>query len=202
MQPCYLGSVLATEQPLGSVLTLAAWAELPEDAAGELVDGVLVDDEVTDAVHEVVVAALVGLFRQWARPRGALVLGSELKLAVSDARGRKADVVVYFGGATRPSARGLVHAPPSLVVEVVSSRPRDIRRDRVEKLDEYAAFGVGWYWLVDPQLRSVEIFERAPDGRYARALARVEGCVAQVPGCEGLVLDVDALWAELEELGE
>jgi Uma2 family endonuclease len=201
MQPCYVGIVLATELPLGSTLTLHAWAELPEDAEGELVDGVLVDDEMTDAVHEVVVAALVELLRGWARPRGALVLGSELKLAVSDGRGRKADVAVYFAGAPRPAPRGLVHTAPSLVVEVVSSRPRDIRRDRVEKMDEYAVFGVAWYWIVDPQLRSVEIFERAPEGRYARALARVDGRIEQVPGCEGLALDVAALWAELDELG-
>jgi hypothetical protein len=36
---------------------------------------------------------------------------------------------------------------------------------------------------------------------YARALGAAEGVVAQVPGCEGLVLDVNALWARVDRLG-
>lgn len=201
MRTCYDAMVLATDLPIGSKLALEAWAELDEDVEGELVEGVLVDDEMTDAIHEVVVAHLLAELRRWVRPSGGLVLGSEAKLAVADDRGRKADVVVYFPGAPRPNARGLLRVPPSLLVEVVSSRPRDVRRDRVEKMDEYAAFGVAWYWIVDPQLRSLEIFERGADARYVRALARVDGRIARVPGCPGLELDVDALWAEVDELG-
>ncbi len=195
-------SDLAAELPPGSPLSLHAWSELAEDAEGELVDGVLVDDEMTDAVHELVVVFLIAELRRWVRPLHGVVLASEAKLAVSEVRGRKADVSVYLPGAPRPSARGLVRVPPSLVIEVVSPRPRDARRDRVEKLDEYAAFGVGWYWIVDPQLRSLEIFERGADGRYVRALARIDGRVEPVPGCPGLAIDLDALWAEADELGE
>src|SRR5262249_5236325 len=135
MRVCYRENMLATDLPPGSRLDLEAWAALHEDVEGELVDGVLVDDEMTDPVHEVVVAFLLAELRLWARPRGGMVLGSEAKLAVSEERGRKADVVVYFGGAARPRARGLVRVAPSLVVEVVSPRPRDARRDRVEKMD-------------------------------------------------------------------
>ena len=74
------------------------------------------------------------------------------------------------------------------------------RQDRVEKMDDYAAFGIRWYWLVDPELRSLEIFELGADGRYARALGVTSGRVTSVPGCEGLEIDVDNLWTTIDGL--
>ena len=90
--------------------------------------------------------------------------------------------------------------PPSIIIEVISASPRDVRRDRSEKPDEYAAFGVRFYWLIDPGARTLEIFELGTDGRYARALGASEGTI-DVPSCPDLRLDLDALWAEIDRLG-
>ncbi len=132
------------------LLTLGEWAALPKDTAGELVDGVLMEEEVSDSIHELVVTWLVALFRTWLRGRGGFVFGSDLKLAVSDLRGRKPDLSVYLPGGVAPPRRGLVRLPPDIAVEVVSPSSRDERRDRIEKMGEYSAFGIRYYWLVDP----------------------------------------------------
>jgi Uma2 family endonuclease len=181
-------------------LTFDDWLAMPEDEAGELVDGRLVEEEVPDYVHEVVVAFLIHLFRSWTAPRGGMVAGSGAKFAVSSRRGRKPDLTVYLPGSQLPPRRGLIRTPPDVAVEVVSPTPRDGRRDRVEKLDEYASFGVRFYWILDPELRSFEIFELGPDGRYARARGATGGQVADVPGFEGMVLDLDGLWVEIDRL--
>jgi Uma2 family endonuclease len=184
-------------------LTLEAWGALPEDTPGELVDGRLVEEEVPSAAHELVVSWLIWVFRNWLAGTRALVLGSESKLAVRRDRGRKPDVLVWLPGQARPARSASLHTrPPSIVVEVVSATPKDGRRDRIDKADDYAAFGVRWYWLVDTGLRTLEILELGADGRYARALGAGGGVLPAIPGCQGLRLELDALWAEIDELGE
>ena len=112
-------------------------------------------------------------------------------------RGRKPDLSVFLPPALPALSDTLVRVPPSLAVEIVSPRPRDALRDRVEKLADYARAGVRYYCILDPQLRSLEVYELGRDGRYAVALSAARGRV-RVPGCPGLVLNLGALWDEVD----
>jgi Uma2 family endonuclease len=152
------------------------------------------------ALHEAIGAWLLGALRFWVHPRGGVAFGAELKLAVGKRRGRKADTSAYLPGRPLPGrSAGATRRAPSIVVEVVSTRPRDVRRDVVDKKKDYAAFGVPYYWLVDPHARTFEVLELGADGRYTVALSAADGAQV-VPGCEGLVLDLDDLWATGDRL--
>jgi Uma2 family endonuclease len=181
-------------------MSFEEWVALPEDEPGELVDGFLVEEEVPGYLHEIVIAWLARILGNWGTARGALVAGSGAKFRVTPRRGRMPDLTVYLQGDQKPPKRGLITAPPSIVVEVVSPGARDQRRDRVEKLAEYAEFGVRWYWIVDPELRTFEIFERIPEGRYLHAIGVTEGIVDPVPGCDGLHIAVSELWEQIDRL--
>ncbi|WP_434048547.1 MULTISPECIES: Uma2 family endonuclease [Sorangium] len=115
--------------------------------------------------------------------------------------GRKPDASAYMPQRRKPPRRRAINAPPDIMVEVVSPTPRDARRDRVEEPHEYASFGVRWYWIIDPQERTLEILELGADRRYVHARSAADGIVASVSGLEGLSLDLDALWREVELLG-
>ena len=190
-----------TEDTAPPALSEAQWAALSEDEPGELVDGRLVEEEMPDLTHETVVSWLVRILGMWLVPRGGFVFGSEAKFIVAARRGRKPDVTAYFPGRPTLPRRGAVRLPPDIAVEVVSLEARDVRRDRIDKLGEYAAFGIRYYWLIDPMQRTFEIFELGADGRYVRAFGSAEGRVEDVVGCPGLVLDLDELWAEVDRLG-
>jgi len=179
-------------------MTLEEWAALDEDVEGELVDGVLEEEEMPTFLHELVVSWVFGALRGWARRHRAFVVGSETKLAVGPRRGRKPDLSLFLSGSLPALPDALVRVPPHLVVEVAAPRPRDVHRDRVEKLADYARAGIRLYAIVDPQLRSLEIYELGRDGRYAVACAAGTGRV-RVPGCPGLVLDLGSLWREVAE---
>lgn len=194
-------TVAETDSPvLPRRMSFEEWAALPEDEPGELVDGFLVEEEVPDYVHELVVIWLGRVLGNWGSSHGAFVAGSGAKFRVTPRRGRMPDLTVYLAGDKKPPGRGLITTPPSIAVEVVSPAARDERRDRIEKLAEYAEFGVRWYWLVDPELRTFEILERTAEGRYVHAIGVSEGTIEPVPGCESLSLTVSALWAEIDRL--
>lgn len=186
--------------PRGSALTLEEWIKLPEEATGEWMDGHLAEEEVTEPVHDLAVSWLIALFRAWLAGRG-FVFASDVKFVVNPTRGRKPDVSVYFPERAAPPRRGALRVPPDVMVEVVSPSPADERRDRVEKMREYAAFGVRYYWIVDPALGSLEIFE-LDGGRFAQAMAATEGVMTDPPGCPGMRLDLDGLWSELARLDD
>ena len=181
-------------------MSLDEWATLPEDEPGEIVDGYRVEEEVPENVHELVVAWLIRILGAWGATAGAIVFGSGAKYALGQGRGRMPDVSAFLPGAHRPPRRGLNRHPPSIAIEVVSDTPRDARRDRVEKLKEYAAFGVRWYWIVDPWLRSFQIHELDAERRYTHVVDATDGVVGQIPGCDGLRIDLDELWREVDAL--
>lgn len=53
--------------------------------------------------------------------------------------------------------RGLIDAP-DLIIEVVSPGEKNSERDRQLKRQLYSRRGVREYWVVDPQLRTIEIY--------------------------------------------
>ncbi len=186
---------------VGRPLSVEEWLALDEDDEGEWVDGWLVEEEVPDFTHELTISWLIRIVGHWLNGRG-FVVGSELKILTAKTRGRKPDLAIILPGSKTPPRSGPLREPPDILVEVVTPTPRDERRDRVEKMGEYARFGVAYYWLVDPALGAFEIFGRTPKGNYEKLVGVTAGRIDPVPGCKGLVIDVDALWAELARLGD
>jgi Uma2 family endonuclease len=185
----------------GPEMSVEEWLNLPEDDEGELVSGRLEDEEVPDAVHELVIAWLVMRFGPWLSGRG-FVFGSELKVLTGSGTGRKPDLTFFLPGTPAPPRQGPIRRPPDIVVEVITPSPRDERRDRVVKMQEYAQFRVQYYWLIDPALGTFEIFELTAQGLFQQVIGVTSGMIDSVPGCAGLKIDVDALWGELARLDQ
>lgn len=59
----------------------------------------------------------------------------------------------------------MLSEPPDLVVEIVSPDCRV--RDRQEKLDDYAQFGIAEYWILDPASESLDAYTLL-DGAYVQ----------------------------------
>jgi Uma2 family endonuclease len=69
---------------------------------------------------------------------------------------RKADRVIWAGLGRRPNPRVDV---PTIVVELVSRRQRDRRRDYIEKRRDYLSLGVKEYWVFNRFERIFTVFQ-------------------------------------------
>lgn len=86
-----------------------------------------------------------------------------------------------------------IHEGPALAVEVVSPGRENARRDRVVKLETYGKFGVGEYWIVDPEARSVEVY-RPGGGALALAETFKAAGVITSPALPGFACDLEKLF--------
>jgi Uma2 family endonuclease len=85
--------------------------------------------------------------------------------------------------------------PPDWVCEVVS--PSTGRIDRSRKMRIYAREGVGHMWIVDPLLRTVEVY-RLEEGRWVVAAVHGGDSPARIEPFEAVELDVARWWLASE----
>jgi Uma2 family endonuclease len=86
-----------------------------------------------------------------------------------------------------------VDGPADLVVEIISPGSRAV--DRGEKFFEYERGGVQEYWLLDPERKQAEFYQRGQDGTY-RLVGADAGDVYHSRVLDGFWLKVEWLWRE------
>ena len=133
------------------------------------------------------------------RKHHGFAIGEGPKLVIRRDRGRVPDVICFSRG-QRFEIEGVIRTAPEVVIEIISPRPRDARRDRVDKVADYAEMGVKQYWLVDPKLRTFEIFQLGAKRKYTLVAASSSGKLRRIPTLPGLVIDLDDLWSEVDRI--
>ena len=128
---------------------------------------------------------------KWRHPNGAALDDTLPGRYVATSWGRRqADRVLWCGLGRRPDTSADV---PTIVVEVVSRRARDRRRDYDLKREEYREAGVQEYWIVDAR-------DRTLTAAFADGTERVvsAGGVYTTDRLPGFELPVDTLIAAAE----
>lgn len=145
-------------------MTYDEYCLLPEDRNQyELIDGELIVTPSPSRVHQKIVVRLSSRLEVHVESK---LLG-EVYVAPLDTIFGKYTVVqpdILFVSRDRLAEVGKerIEGAPDLVVEVLSPSTAD--QDRRRKLAVYSQFGVQEYWIVDPESRMIEVFERTEKG--------------------------------------
>jgi Uma2 family endonuclease len=156
--------VVQRDDPLQRVpMSWDQYLKLPERPRAEWVDGVAVIMNAPVSFGHGSSAIELGVALKTALPE--LYVVTEVKLKLSDDLVRAPDIMVT---ATIPADQRWVSEPPLMVAEVLSPSTRS--EDTVVKAVEYAQAGVGQYWVLDPEQRTLEVLRNVEGGWHRLAL--------------------------------
>ncbi|MFF0608922.1 Uma2 family endonuclease [Nocardia tengchongensis] len=176
------------------LLSIAEWSLLPENNrhCRELVDGVLVVAPQPPR-HQLAVWRLAAQLERGLPRRMAAMARIELLIDEgTPPTVRVPDVLIVGGAAGAEHATRVRPADVLAAIEIVS--PGSRRVDRVMKFAEYAAAGIGHYWLLETEDTLRLLTFRLRDGQYVPT-GEYYGQVTLQLDDLGLPLDLDALTA-------
>jgi Uma2 family endonuclease len=130
----------------------ADYWQLPEGAPVELLKGRFVVSPSPNVLHQTIVGLLFERLSAAARKTGGMAIVSPMDVILSDDSILQPDVL-YVSKARRGIVKERIEGAPDLVIEIISG---SARRDRIEKLDLYARYGVSEYWIVDPEAQTID----------------------------------------------
>ena len=144
--------------------TYAEFARLPSEGSTrhEIIDGELVVTPGPTPRHQRIVTDLVSVLNAFVRANElGDVFAGPIDVLFAEGDYLEPDIVFVRSGRGEIFSERGIEGPPDLVVEVIS--PSTAGRDRGSKLERYRLYGVAEYWVVDPQQRTVEVWDLAGD---------------------------------------
>lgn len=172
--------------------------EMEDGQKIEFINGEVIMHSPDLARHTAVRKRLMRILGTYVDAKALGWIGDEKSLTVFTRNDYMPDIV-FFGPekAAQISGETLKFPVPDFVVEVLS--PSTARRDRGVKLEDYAAHGVGEYWIVDPEGEAIEV--HLPDGAGGFRLdARQHDGTVRASVLAGLVFPVRAIFDDAENL--
>lgn len=175
------------------VLTYKEYEALPADGRRyEIHDGELSVTPAPSPLHQRISGNLNDILRQHVKARHlGEVFYAPIDCILSETTIVQPDLV-YLDAARLPlvSARGIEGAP-TLAVEILS--PSTTLIDRSTKLQLYARHGVPYYWIVDPEARTIEAYSLS-EGAYQLVMRAAGREAVSLPPFSDLAFAPASLW--------
>jgi Uma2 family endonuclease len=181
--------------------TIEDLMDLPEDQKAELIDGEIYMMAPASALHSFVAAELCGKISQHCRKIGKksdggkgdsrLLIFSEAWTYYDEYNSFVHDLAGFYENdlPVLPK-RGPIMAKPHWVCEIIS--PSNWSRDTQVKRVVLEEYGVPYYWLVDPERSSIQVFKLLEGAKHYQieCAVGVEDGIVKLKPFEDLKLDL------------
>src|SRR5262245_11877586 len=135
----------------------------PDELKSELVYGELVVSPSPNETHQDIEYFLEHLMRCWVAASDLGWVRHDLDMVLDEMKNLAYRPDLLFLGKENAHRRkqGRLFGPADLCVEILSpnDKPKDLRR----KFSDYERYGVSWYWILDPDARTLEEYQLRED---------------------------------------
>ena len=181
---------MATVKPL---LTYDDLAELPDDGKRyELLEGELIVSPAPTPKHQRAVGHTLRFLGRAEDAGHGQVYVAPLYVVFDQDHVTEPDVLFIRTERLHIVGEADIRGAPDVVVEVLSPSTR--RRDLRAKLQIYARFRVPYYWIVDPDVETAQVYELGDDG-YSDSVTLRAGQHLDCPLFPGITVDAGQLFA-------
>lgn len=173
--------------------------DIPENTTGEIVDGELFVTPRPSRKHTYAASALdkrIGASYQFAEGGGpggwVIIVEPEIKLGenilVPDLAGWKSGRFPF------EEDTNWISVAPDWLCEVLS--PRTASLDKTWKMPVYARHGVAWVWIIDPAMKTLDVYRLEPGGWWRLLASYGQNDRVRAEPFDQIELNLDDLWLE------
>jgi Uma2 family endonuclease len=168
--------------------TYEEYYRLDDDQRYEIIDGNLLMSPAPDTWHQNWLNDINIFLSQFVKRRKlGHILIAPVDVVLDPENTVQPDIVFVSADNAGIIQRPAIFGTPDLLIELIS--PSSVRRDRYDKKELYARFGVKEYWIGDPANKSLEILT-LKEGRYElHCAAETQGKLTS-PVLAGLEFDL------------
>jgi len=141
----------------------------------ELINGVVCMSPSPSFRHQRITTEIASQLRNFLRRNPVGQVAVEVDVRFSDVLVYRPDVI-FLNAEKAARCQERVMLVPDVVVEVVS--PDSVQVDHVTKKTDYERFGVGEYWIIHPERKSL-LFFRLESGEFVEAQVTAEAFDSQ-----------------------
>ena len=174
------------------------YAEVTPDAKWEFINGEVIMHSPASAQHVRVRERLARLIGTYVDSHNLGWAGGEKAMVACTRNDYEPDIIFLAAEKARALTPDQWKFPvPDFVLEVLSDSTQS--RDRGVKFADYAAHGVGEYWIVDPTAETIEQYLLGADGNFQLAAKQRDGSISS-RAIRGFVLPLRAAFDDQENL--
>jgi Uma2 family endonuclease len=166
---------------------------MDEDTHAEWVNGEVVFMSPVSDQHATVCFRLARWLEDFieAHDLGQIYLDPFVMKSAAHLPARQPDILFVRKDHLNRISRSGLSGPADLVIEIIS--PESRVRDREAKFLEYQQSGVGEYWIIDPEQRVADFYQRSETGLYEAVSPNLDGKY-ECRAIPGLWVNVNWLW--------
>ncbi|MGQ0570107.1 MAG: Uma2 family endonuclease [Armatimonadota bacterium] len=176
------------------ILTYRDYVNMPDDRTRkEILGGDLYVTPAPSPFHQRTLRKLLGILDAHVTTSSlGEIFPAPINLILTDIDVVQPDLVFVRADRSSIVTDAGIQGAPDLVIEVLS--PSTSKLDRGRKMDVYARAGIHEYWIVDADVRTIEIF-RLDQGAYRLVQRALADGTIHSEQFAGLAIPLSGLWS-------